>query len=236
MKKSRRSRAPRGYVLHEDQKRVVIATLRSSNRKTGNMVQVWIMPRHTKPTDAIRNGAQALVCGGCKLQRRRGGGCYVAPRQLNSIYRAYQRGSYPYLSEADYPAVLRGRMVRLGAWGDPAFIPPRIIDLLVRHSKGHTGYTHQWKHGFAAHLRGVCMASADSPAEARAASAAGWGVFLVRPIGAPVVGIQCPSVRGKKCVNCGLCDGRAVTISIEAHGSEKRILSEKLIQISGVAA
>jgi hypothetical protein len=234
--RKRSRRAPRGYVLHEDGKRVVIATLRSSNRKTGDVVQVWIMPRYAKPTDAMRNGRQTLVCGGCKLQPRRGGGCYVAPRQLNSIYRAYQRGSYPYLPASDYPAVLRGRMVRLGAWGDPAFIPPRIVDLLVRHSKGHTGYTHQWKHRFAEHLRGICMASADSPAEALEAAAAGWGVFLVRPIGAPVVGIQCPSVRGKRCANCGLCDGRAVTVSIEAHGAQKRTLSERLVQIAGVAA
>ena len=227
---------PRGYILHEDSKRVVIATLRSANRKTGNMVQVWIMPRHTKPTEAIRNGQQALVCGGCKLQRRRGGGCYVAPRQLNSIYRAYRRGRYPRLAEADYPAVLRGRKVRLSVWGDPAFIPPHIVDLLVRHAKGHTGYTHQWRYGFASHLRGICMASADSLAEARQASAAGWGVFLVRPLGAPAVGIQCPSVRGRKCISCGLCDGRQVTVSIEAHGPQRRILSEKLIQIAGLAA
>ena len=48
----------KGYVLHEGpspfdgQPIVSIATLHSSNRKTGDMVQTWILPRDLHPLDA----------------------------------------------------------------------------------------------------------------------------------------------------------------------------------------
>ena len=50
----------KGYVLHEGpspfdgQPIVSIATLHSSNRNTGDMVQTWILPRDLHPLDAVK--------------------------------------------------------------------------------------------------------------------------------------------------------------------------------------
>ena len=54
-----------GYALHEgpspfDDKPIVsIATLHSSNRKTGDMVQSWILPRDLHLFDAAKDGEEA---------------------------------------------------------------------------------------------------------------------------------------------------------------------------------
>lgn len=231
-----------GYILHESRASVVIATLSSGNRKTGDMVQVWILHRHVAPTVAVQTGQDGAVCGDCPLRPiniRKAAvgrlGCYVAVSQApTSIWRAYKRGSYQKLALHRYAEVFGGRTVRLGAYGDPAFIPARVVHAIVRVAAGHTGYTHQWRRPFAAHLKGVCMASCETERQARAAAAAGWGAFLSRPSGAASasVGILCPSERGTKCSDCLLCDGTAGrTIWIPVHGAGSRAV-DRLIQIA----
>jgi len=57
-----------GFILHEDTLRVVIATgfsTPSDNRKTGDMIQIWILVRSVSPTEAIRTGLDRLICGSC---------------------------------------------------------------------------------------------------------------------------------------------------------------------------
>ena len=63
-----------------------VATVASSNRKTGGMVQVWIMRRDIDPVTANRTGADYSICGNCPLRGRAnnnpkgyatGRGCYV---------------------------------------------------------------------------------------------------------------------------------------------------------------
>ena len=55
----------KGFVLYDGpsvldgQPIVVIATMETSNRKTGNMVQTWILRSDISPTDASKIG---LVC------------------------------------------------------------------------------------------------------------------------------------------------------------------------------
>ena len=61
----------KGYVLHEGpspfdgQPIVSIATLHSSNRKTGDMVQTWILPRDLHPLDVVKTGQDSCICGQC---------------------------------------------------------------------------------------------------------------------------------------------------------------------------
>ena len=38
---------------------VSIATLHSSNRKTGDILKIWILPRNLHPLDAVKHGEQA---------------------------------------------------------------------------------------------------------------------------------------------------------------------------------
>ncbi len=53
-----------GFVLHEDSHRVVIATgfeSPSENRKTGDMIQVWILVKSCDPVEAIKQGLDRLI-------------------------------------------------------------------------------------------------------------------------------------------------------------------------------
>lgn len=240
-----------GYILHQDRLRVVIATLDSENAKTGDMIQVWILSAREVPTDAVRSGADAAVCGNCKWRPRNvaatmekhgltgRAGCYVNVGQgPGSIWRTWRAGRYSQLAIEDYPAVFGGRKVRLGAYGDPAFIPPAIVRAIVDAAAGHTGYTHQWRYPVAAHLLGVCMASCGTMAEMSAALADGWGVFLTRPMGtASAPGTECPYKNGVQCNARLACNGESGrVIWIAAHGSGARNVSRLIQQIESAPA
>jgi hypothetical protein len=54
-----------GFILHETEDLAVIATLHSENRKTGDMVQVWVLVRNESPWDAVKSGTDASVCFDC---------------------------------------------------------------------------------------------------------------------------------------------------------------------------
>jgi hypothetical protein len=211
-----------GVILHEDAERVIIATglqASSKNSKTGGMVQLYILVRDVSPLDAVKSGADAAICGDCqhrgaivdgKLVGRR---CYVNLGQgPRSVWQAYQNGRYRHALLAEYPALFGGRAIRLGAYGDPAFMPRAIVAELTRVASFHTGYTHQWRSN--RWLQPFVMASCDSPAEAISAASTGWRTFRVARRGDTAKlqhEISCPaSAEGGKrttCENCGLCDG-----------------------------
>ena len=106
---------------------------KSANEKTGDMVQVWYMPVHVKPNDAVKTGEDAAVCGNCPLRplnkasRPGKQPCYVlthnAPR---SIWASVHRNGL--LDCIDYDRAASdikasGKEVRFGGWGDPAAVP-----------------------------------------------------------------------------------------------------------------
>jgi hypothetical protein len=127
----------------------------SANGKTGDLVQSFIIRSDIAPTDALKTGDDASVCGLCPhrpmLARATGDApCYVrVGESVLSVYGAYRRGSYARASSVDQVAqLLRGRKLRLGTYGDPAAAPVELWSLLVSLSAGHVGYTHQWQaHG-----------------------------------------------------------------------------------------
>ena len=219
-----------GFTLYTDPLRVIVATGfkdRSSNRKTGQMIQIWILPRRMNPVQAVSTGHDSAVCGGCPLRGVNGKerSCYVNIGQAPlSVWRAWQRGSYPDLPSVD---LFRGHVVRFGAYGDPVHIPFPLFQSIANASKGWTGYTHQWRkpvfQGFNAYL----MASADCQGDAIEARAAGWRYFRVRGESEPMASgeIECLSdSKGITCADCRLCAGTskpAKSISIRVHGSGK---------------
>ena len=116
-----------GFVLHEDSSRVVIATGFSSpsdNRKTGDMIQIWILVKACDPVQAIKEGLDRLICGNCRHRGDGSGGgrsCYVNAGQAPlGIWRAWRAGAYAPLS---FVSVFAGRKVRFGAYGDPTWMP-----------------------------------------------------------------------------------------------------------------
>lgn len=213
---------------------VGIAVLKSKNIKTGDMVQTYILRADVHPMDAIKSADDESICGDCvhrgKGSRKRT--CYVdVSKSVSMVYAAFLRGSYPdYSHNPSLGAeLLRGRMVRLGAYGDPAMIDIDAWLAILQFSLGWTGYSHQWKQAWAQAHRELCMASADNASERDLARSMGWRTFRVIPINAPmqlVREIACPaSPEGnnrKQCIDCGACDGAlkpsAVSVAIVAHG------------------
>jgi hypothetical protein len=231
---------PRGFIFYRgfspiDGAPIVgIATLKSKNEKTGNMVQTYILRADMHPMDAIKSAADASICGDCvhrgDASRKRT--CYVdVSKSVSMVYSAFKRGSY-----ADYshdPSLgaryLRGRMVRLGAYGDPAMIDVDAWLAILQFCKGWTGYSHQWRQAWAQPMLNLCMASADNASERDLARSMGWRTFRVIPVmQAPKLDreIACPaSPEGgnrRQCIDCGACDGalkpESVSIAIVAHG------------------
>lgn len=209
---------------------VLIITPQSRNEKTGPMAQAWLLLRDVSPFDAVKSKKDAAICGGCvrrglDAERR---SCYVnlfnGPTR---IWTAYRDGSYPTLNIGAAGRRLRGLHLRLTAYGDPAVLPLRIWQNLLREVAGWTGYTHLWNWcdpGF----RKLFMASVDTDAEQALAVAGGWRTFRARLPDQPVHPweIVCPASDegGKRttCVACRLCRGQgrpgAKSITIIEHG------------------
>jgi hypothetical protein len=220
---------PRGFVLYDgpsilDQKPiVVIATLETSNEKTGDMVQTWIIRKDIAPHDAQKSGDDISVCGHCP---HRNGTCYVTTFQAPlAVFKGFHRGIYPALTPALAAKYLKGRAIRFGAYGDPAAAPTRIWTRLAKLASHHTGYTHQMAHKKAdKHLATLVMVSADSPKQAAKYQALGYRTFRVKNEndGFAENEIEClADSKGLTCIDCGLCDGATgrPNIAITVHGS-----------------
>lgn len=55
-----------GFIFYESEDIVCIATGNSSNRKTGDEVQTWVLYKHEPPNIAIDTGKDSIICGDCK--------------------------------------------------------------------------------------------------------------------------------------------------------------------------
>ena len=234
-----KTKKPAGFIIYRGASQldgapiVVVALTNSTNAKTGNMVQTYILVDNGRsPVDNARELLDASICGDCKHRRGLGGACYVNLGQgARAVAAAIVAGNYP----ADLMAAQNaaaGRMVRLGTYGDPAAVPANIWRSLLAKAQGHTGYSHQWQTGKAsADIMALCMASADSESERAAAKAAGYRTFRVRAANEAMAAGEfiCPASeeagRHKLCGECGACDGginsRRADPVIIAHGSLK---------------
>ena len=239
---------PLGYILDEFNSPidgapcVAILTLNSSNRKTGNMAQVWILRSDISPVEALATGDDYSICGNCPHRKGENSyvdgvltftdnqkrSCYVNVGQApNSVYKTYKAGKYvkdPMCLEAR--KAVKGRKIRFGAYGDPSIIRPVIVNTLIKAASGHTGYTHQWRQPFADAFKGLFMASVDGSIDYIDATEGGWETFSVVPKGFKLPDYlnirQCPAtVNNSKaqCLTCSLCDGAKTSIYVEAHGS-----------------
>jgi hypothetical protein len=224
----------RGHILYEGpslingEPIVVVVTMKSANRKTGNMPQVWILRKDMTPVEAVKSGDDEAICGKCP---HRGTTCYVNVGQApQAVFRTYRNGGYQKVSLDKASILFSKRQVRLGAYGDPAAYPVEISAAIAKEAKGNTGYTHQWR-TCDQRLKRYVMASVDSPEEAALAQSRGWRTFRVRSEDDPIEQgeISCPASdeAGKKttCADCLLCSGdmsdrsrKIPSISIIVHG------------------
>lgn len=232
---------PRSLVVYRGPSRYNGAPIRavltrgSGNVKTGNMAQLFILPDDVAPHTAQQTGADAAVCGKCPLRPELGGGCYVVTCQGPlSTWKA--TNGQPVAGAGEIAGLLRrAGAARLGAYGDPAALPPYVVRQIFHGVKGRvTGYTH----GHLVlgplgvdHLRSICMMSVETSSDAQAAHDAGWRTFRVTSPEAPQLPreIECPSPK-VLCADCLLCRGSSLpsarSITIPAHGTfTKRALA-----------
>lgn len=218
----------RGFELWRGPSRLdgapVVALLSHSttNRKTGPMMQAWIMRADVDPRDAVTSGADASICGSCPFGPGRPEGtarsCYVRPsRGPAQVWHAWRSGHYRIAPPSDYRAIARGQAIRIGAYGDPAAVPPGVWHGLLGTAATWTAYTRQWSAGFA--LSDIAMASTRNNDESDRAAANGWRVYQATEPGAKRrEGFAvCPfvssgglgSIGAIQCRACGLCNGTA---------------------------
>jgi len=240
---------PNGYIIYRGPSAldgapiVVIVTgtaTRSANAKTGDMLQTWILREDVAPHLAIKTGEDASICGNCPHRGEHDGTrwtrtrtCYVQTHNAPlSVWKAYHRGNYPDIS--DSPEAIadigRGRVVRLGSYGDPMAAPLAVWQALTSSATGWTGYTHQWRSNASPDWQALIMASADTELDHAHATHQGWRTFRVMPTGATFdkrAEVLCPASAeaGNKssCAACTLCNGTTSkarkSVAIYVHGS-----------------
>lgn len=236
-----------GVVIYQGNKFVCIATglIRASeNKKTGPMVQIFIIRSDVNPLEAVRTGKDATVCFNCK---HRGVSCYVdLSKSVSSVYECFVNGNYPYIlknpealknqDDIDYYLqnglwnIFKGKKVRFGAYGDPVRIPFPIVEKIASLASKHTGYTHQWANGAFDAYKKYFMASVDTPVEYLKAKSAGWRTFRVTPDWYAKYANEkaCLAAKsGKTCYECLLCGGTSTPtqrdIYIKVHGATGKV-------------
>lgn len=240
-----------GYIAYEgpsqiDGRPIVVIVNKlqgSDNAKTGaDLVQTFIIRADVAPTDALKTGDDVSICGQCVhrpiLAKTNGQApCYVnVGRSVRSVFEAYRRGRYAKATPGQLRAILAGRKVRLGTYGDPAAAPVALWQEITADAAGVVGYSHQWQAVNFDHAAWapLVMASADSIDEAAQANLYGMRVFRVS------VGVDkqpgeatCPASAegGKKatCDTCMLCGGtskaaRDIVIADHAVGHKRRVI------------
>lgn len=195
---------------------------RSVNRKTGEVLQTYILLRDTDPVGGVKSGADEAICGDC-VHRSSPRTCYVNVGQAPlAIYRG-KHVVVPNINE-----IAAGHIVRLGAYGDPAAVPFGIWQLLLDKAEGWLGYTHQWR-SCDQRLKQYCMASVDSLTEYDEAHRLGWRCFFVgrslddKPERAALCPASAEAGKKMQCADCMHCSGlkgrRAIgDVFIPVHG------------------
>lgn len=192
----------------------------SGNEKTGPMSQTYILRADMTPIDALKARDTTAICGECPFKQN---GCYaerskglIAISARAAQTRANAGVPYTDITLAQAADSVRGRMLRLGAYGDPAAVPTNVWATLCTSAAGWTGYTHQWRTCDQA-LAQYCMASCETSEGAANAQRAGWRTFRVRAVDSAGIAaplddreIVCPASAERDlitCAQCGLCAG-----------------------------
>ena len=203
---------------------VVIATYSNRNKKTGHVVQTYILRSDINPLEASKTGQDFSICGDCAMrgevttdpQRKQAKGrrCYVNLGQgVLIVWKAFQRGVY---QEGDAATMGRGRFVRVGTYGDPGAVPSHVWDNLLSEADTWTAYSHQsgWRPD-------IAMQSADNMQEAIDHWKAGRRTFrVIADLGDLDKSNEalCPASkeagRRAQCTACKLCRGSSLAKSI----------------------
>jgi hypothetical protein len=211
----------------------------STNSKTGDGVQIWILPFSwvTDGKNAMeQDEASCLDCPHSKRESRK---CYVRKgmaemglkSKVQSLHNAYVKGNLNVLpidelAKREIPNI-QGKFVRFGAYGEPVLLGEENVMGISFAAASFTGYTHQWRNPSYQWASRYFMASVETEQLMNVAHRMGWRTFRVMDKSqSPLKGIEisCPASKemGNRttCNKCGLCQGtssKAKSISIILH-------------------
>lgn len=189
----------------------------SENKKTGPMLQTYIMRADIPPHVAVKTKQDVSICGDCPM---RGDKCYVeAWQDPNNIWKRYKRGNY---ETGNAKLFGLNRAIRVGSYGDPGAIPVQIWEALLCKASGHTGYTHQSND----ELAGMVQRSVESAREAIEYQAQGWKTFRIKLPEEPLLEneVMCPFEKtGLQCIQCQMCDGKSHNVAVNVHGAQHKV-------------
>ena len=233
-----------GASLINGQPIVALAQSDSTNSKTGNMIQTFILDASVDPLEASRTGRDSSICGSCPHRGTPNNNdkgqatnrtCYVtlAHAPLGK-YKAYKKGVYgtttSTLKDIESFGSLQG--VRLGTYGDPCAVPNDIWKALTSKALYSTAYTHAAINPMPESI----MTSTDNLKQSVDAWSRDERTFRVISHVDQLYKrreILCPASEemGKRatCASCKLCGGSKVnakSIAIVAHGTSKRKAKE----------
>jgi len=201
----------------------------SKNTKTGPMIQVGAMLRDVHPVEAVRNGADEAICGGCPLRPVVHNKLKLTGDQVSKFpcyvkkYRKVAQWKAIKACKVDPDGALEaisGRSVRFGEYGNMSSVPREVLEPLLQAVSHHTLYEHDWRNLENQWLKEYSMASVHSEQERQEARDLGWRTF--RTGDNPQDGeIFCPHyTNGIQCIDCNLCAGqklKAKDIVIPSH-------------------
>ena len=208
---------------------VGIALAKSTNRKTGDLVQTYIIRSDMHPQDAMNEGLDASICGECphkKTEGTNGRTCYVFAPSIAMVYKSFKAGKYEHLNDRNINRFI-GRKVRLGSYGDPCAIPESNWLPIISLGEGHTSYSHQWKDkNINVDIwRLLTMASVETVELKLQANEKGFKTYRVGKKGDKPLRDEmlCPASKeaGKAltCDQCMRCNGNSKNIFIPVHGT-----------------
>lgn len=209
----------------------------STNGKTGDGVQIWILPLEwvVKGTTAMEDDSAS--CMDCPHSKSAGRSCYVRKAnserglksKVRSLHFSYKKGTLDirHIVEATREVSnCAGKFIRFGAYGEPVLIGESIVRELTTVADEWTGYTHQWYQPAYSWSSKYFMASVETDALQAKAELKGYRTFRVRSKNDEIKAreVSCPASKeaGNKttCNKCGLCKGtssQAKSITIIKH-------------------
>ena len=223
---------------HLNQECVVQMQYGSDNSKTGDSIQVWILPMSwiEKGVDAMNDDEAS--CMDCPHSKRMNRSCYVRKgfaefglkAKVRSLHKHYTNKKLEILDIDELAGrekhKCKDKFIRFGAYGEPVLLGEKNVEQLTTEASNFTGYTHQWHTGKYDWSKKYFMASVETELLMEKANQLGFRTFRVRKKADPTVSREtiCPASKeaGRKvtCNVCALCKGassKAKNIVIIKH-------------------
>lgn len=192
----------------------------SRNTKTGDSVQVFILPLEWIVAGKILKD-DSSICFDCVHSQQKNKSCYVRKgfaglgliSKVKSLHSQLSEiRSYNNETLQNIISLCTDNIIRFGAYGEPVLLGEELVYLVTKVAKGWVGYTHQWMRPNYKWASAYFMASTETLLMRNLANKLGFRSFIVTESIETIPGSStCPASKesGKKttCNKCLLCSG-----------------------------